>query len=345
MSKEQNTNEDFIDFILSEEKYDGLTHPSVESENKERDEADKIIENRYIEYRCCDRFYGTEKHVCDTMNKMGSWIANRDGLGMIDVINTILNEVRECEDMNEKYQKPLEYLYKTGKVSDIIQKSDGTYYTKKLTDCCLVKDENGEWDYVNKLNSNYSDLSELLTTLFLKGGQIDKLSKMNGVEMKKFLLSLKGKTMLGLLTKYFTIDEYRDFTYNTKFNTKLGDYVETLTKVLLEKEGYTTLYEGGNGDFIDMKYGVDLIMEKEGDVYLVQVKSKSYTAKRSTDKTQYRYIDIFAGESLDYNGVNLYYRSDNFTERFLGKDVLKNNIEYLKQFYQEPYSMSSHTSP
>jgi hypothetical protein len=49
MSKEQNTNEDFIDFILSEEKYDGLTHPSVESEQKERDEADKLIEEREID--------------------------------------------------------------------------------------------------------------------------------------------------------------------------------------------------------------------------------------------------------------------------------------------------------
>ena len=73
----------------------------------------------------------------------------------------------------------MEYLHRTGKVDDIIKKSDGTYYTKKLSNCCLVKDENGEWDYVNKLNTNYSDLSELLTTLFLKGGQIDKLSKMN----------------------------------------------------------------------------------------------------------------------------------------------------------------------
>jgi hypothetical protein len=330
-------NEDIMDFLLNDDRevYDnGLSHPSVESEEKERKEVDNIIEDRKIDYYCCDRFYGIEKLVCDNIKKLGSWISSRDGLGMIDVINPILDEVRECEDMNPKYQKPLEYLYKTGKIDDIIKKSDGTYYTFKLNNCCLVKDDDGEWDYINKLNSNYSDLSELLTTLFLKGGQIDKLSKMNSTEIKKFLLSLKGKTMTGLLTKYFTIDEYKDFTYNTKYNTKAGDYVETLTKVLLEDGGYTTLYEGGNGDFIDMKYGVDLITEKDGNIYLVQVKSKSYTAKRSTEKPQYRYIDIFAGETSNSNGVNLYYREDNFTERFLGKDILKNNIEYLKEFYR-----------
>jgi hypothetical protein len=150
--------------------------------------------------------------VCDRIKKLGGWLGDRSGLNMLDTINGILDEIRDCEDMNPKYQKPLEYLYRTGKIDDIIKKSDGSYYTRKLSNCCLVKDENGEWDYVNKLNTNYSDLSELLTTLFLKGGQIDKLSKMNTTEIKNFLLTLKGKTMKALLNKYFTIDEYRDFT-------------------------------------------------------------------------------------------------------------------------------------
>ena len=36
MKKEQNTNEDLMDYILSDDKPEGLTHPSVESEQKER---------------------------------------------------------------------------------------------------------------------------------------------------------------------------------------------------------------------------------------------------------------------------------------------------------------------
>ncbi len=334
---EKTTNADFTDFILNDGKEvndNDLNHPSVESEQKERDNADKIIFERMIEYYCCDRFYGKEKLVCDNIKKLGSWISDRSGLGMIDVINNILDEARKCEDLNEKYQKPLEYLHRTGKIDDIIKKTDGTYYTKKLEKCCLIKDENGEWDYVNKLNSNYTDISELLTTLFLKGGQIEKLSLLNRTEIKNFLSDLGTKTIEKLLRKYFTIDEYSDFTYNTKNNTKLGDYVETLTKTLLENEGYTTLYEGGNGDFIDMIYGIDLIMEKDGDIFLVQVKSNSKSAKFSTEKPQYRYIDIFAGESPNYNGINLYHRVNNFQEVFLGKEVLKNNMEYLKKFYK-----------
>ena len=69
---------------------------------------------------------------------------------------------------------------------------------------------------------------------------------------------------------------------------------------MLEKEGYTTLYEGGNGDFIDMKYGVDLIVEKYGDISLVQVKSKATTAKYSQVKNL---IDILISSLVSHQMV------------------------------------------
>jgi|TARA_Y100000389_G_scaffold60795_1_gene56918 hypothetical protein len=336
MSKEEN-NTEIMDFILNDvETYDnGLSHPSVEFEENERKEADRITMEKEIDYKCCERFYGNEKLVCDNIRKLGSWLGDYDGLNMKDIVNKLLEDDKQCEDMNPKYQKPMGYLYKTGIVKDIIKKSDGTYYTKKLNNCCLVKDENGEWDYVNKLNTNYNDLSELLTTLFLKGGKIDELTKLNVAEIKSYLLNLrKNNVLLKLFMKYFTIDEYRDFTYNTKGNTVRGDYVEDLTKQMLEKEGYTTLYEGGNGDFIDMKYGVDLIVEKDGDISLVQVKSRAVTAKYSTTKDSYRYINIFAGESPDGNGITMYHRENGvITVSTIGKDVLNSNMEYLKKRY------------
>jgi len=335
--EENSTHKDFMDYLLNDDKetYDnGLSHPSVESEENERKLADEIIESSMIEYYCCDRFYGNEKLVCDNIKKLSSWVCDEDGLNMKENINFIIEDIVKCENLNEMYQKPLEYLHRTGIINDIIKKSDGTYYTKKLNDCCLVKDVNGEWSYVNKLNTNYSDLSELLTTLFIKGGQIEKLSKMNTSEIKKFLLTIKGDTLTKLLQKYFTIDEYEDYTYNTKNNTKVGDYVENLTKELLEEDGFTPLYEGCNGNFIDMIYGVDLIMEKEGEIYLIQVKRRSSVAKQSTTSIKYRYIDIFAGESPDNNGIMLYNRHEKFVEKFIGRNVLKKNMDYLKQIYK-----------
>lgn len=326
-----------MDYLLNDEKevYDnGLNHPSLEFEEKETQDSDEILETRLIEYYCCDRFYGTEKLVCDTIKKLGPWLSDKEGLGMKDVIEKILKEKEITEDLNPNYQKPLEYLYGTNKFSDIIKKSDGTYYTNKLANCSLLKDSNGDWSYLNKLSVNFNDLAELLTTLFLKGDQIEKLSRMNIPEIKNFLLPLKGKTMIKLLNKYFTLDEYEDFIYNALNNTKVGDYVEDLTKNILQKEGYVLLYEGNNGNFIDMIYGIDLIVEKNGEIILIQVKSKSTAAKESTIKERYKQIDIFAGESNDHNGIVLYHRNDNFLEKFVSGGVLEKNIEYLKERYK-----------
>ena len=294
------------------------------------DESIKETKKERLKYYCCDRFYGKEKLLCNKIEKLTYWLCDRDGLSMKDTINQLLRQNVSCEDLNGIYQEPLSYLYKKN-VDGIIKRYDDTYYTKKLNNCCLVKDENGEWDYVNKLNSSYSDISELLTTLFLKGGQVDKLSQMNIPELKDYLLSLKGKTMLMLFKKYFTFEEYRDFTYNTRNNTIIGDRVENMVRDMLVNDGYTTLYEGCNGDFIDMLYGIDLIMEKNGDIYLVQVKSKSYKAKKSIENKYYRYIDIFAGESRDGNGIDLFFRKDDFKEVFLPKSTLEKNINYLKK--------------
>lgn len=335
--EENNVYKDFMDYLLNDDKeiYNGeLSQPNIDSEENERKISDEILESRMIEYYCCDRFYGNEKLVCDNIKKLSRWVCDEDGLNMKENINFILKNLVQCEDLNKMYQKPLEYLYRTKIIDDIIKKSDGTYYTKKLSNCSLVKDKNGEWSYVNKLNANYSDLSELLTTLFIKGGQIEKLSKMNVSEIKKFLLTLKGNTLTKLLQKYFTLDEYEDYTYNTRNNTKVGDYVENLTKELLLEDGFTLIYEGCNGNFIDMRYGVDFIMEKDGKIHLIQVKRRSSVAKESTTSSKYRYIDIFAGESPDHNGIMLYNRCENFDEKFVGRNVLKKNMNYLKEIYK-----------
>ena len=83
-----------------------------------------------------------------------------------------------------------------------------------------------------------------------------------------------------------------------------------------------------------MKYGIDLIMELEGTIYLIQVKSKADAAKRSIDNRYYRYIDIFAGQTPDQNGIMIYDRDKIKDGEFIGKDMLKENLDYLiNKFY------------
>lgn len=352
MENKDNEMDDFIDFILSDtekekEKELNLSHPSVEYEEKEREAADKILQDKEVDempYYTCKRFSGEERGVCDKINRLGKWLKNKDGLNMQPIIDTLLKDDKTCTDLNPEYQKPLEYLYKTNKIKDITFK-DGVYSSKRLINCELVRGDEGEWLYVNKLNSSWSDLAELLTTLFIKGDKIDELKKMNSTEIKKYLSDLREgglknsrditkSHLFRLFKKYFINTDYRDFTYNTQKNTKIGDAIEDLTVQLLEKKGFKLLYQGGNGDFIDMKYGVDLIMELDGEIFLVQVKSKDYEAQRSMDQPYYRYIDIFAGQTKDQNGIKIFDR-ENLTEgQFIGKDILKENLDYLMdKFY------------
>ena len=298
--------DDFVNYILSpendeKEKELGLSHPSVEFEEKERELADKIELEKEVEarstYYTCKRFHGD--------------------------------------------QDALEILYNTGKFKDI-KVIEGRYYTNKLKECSLIKDENGEWHYVNKLNTNWSDLSELLTTLFIKGGMIEEMTTKNVTEVKNYLEGLrqnnlkdiKKSNLYRLFKKYFNQEEYKDFTHNTKKNTAIGDRVEDLAKELLENKGFKLIYNGRNGNFIDMKYGIDLIMELEGEVFLIQVKSKAAAAKKAMDYPTYKHIDMFVGESPDKNGVILYDRDQLQEGTFIEKELLKENLDYLiNKFY------------
>ena len=200
----------------------------------------------------------------------------------------------------------------------------------------------GDWHYVNKLNTNWSDLAELLTTLFIKGDMIEELSKKNVTEIKNYLLGLrqnhlkdiKKSNLYRLFKKYFDIEEYKDFTLNTQKNTAIGDEIEDLAIELLESKGFKLIYHGRNGNFIDMKYGIDMIMELDGEVFLIQVKSKAGAAKKAMDYPTYKHIDIFVGESPDKNGVILYDRDQLQEGTFIEKELLKENLDYLiNKFY------------
>ena len=353
METENKEMSEFIDFILSDEEKNkekelGLSHPSVEYEKKEREAADKIMADKEVDnsapYYACKRFSGDSRGVCDKIHRLGMWLKNKDGLNMQPIIDTLLQDERSCSDLNPDYQEPLKYLHNTGKFDDITLEN-GKYTSKRLISCELVRDELGNWIYVNKLNTSWSDLAELLTTLLIKGDKIEELSKLNGTEIKNYLLNLRNggnptrqdvttSHLYRLFKKYFDTKEYRDFTYNTEKNTKIGDAIEDLTVKLLEKQGFKLLYQGGNGDFIDMKYGIDLIMELEGTIYLIQVKSKAAAAQRSIDNQYYRYIDIFAGQTPDQNGIMIYDRDAMKDGEFIGKDILKENLDYLiNKFY------------
>jgi len=243
------------------------------------------------EYERCSHFENNPQHrkLCYELYTLGSFLY-RD-LGLKDIIDQKRELMGQVEDLNDKYQEPLEILYNTGKFKEI-KKEGNKYYLPILGDRVTVYDEKGEWSYVNKLNTNYADLAELLTELFIRGGVANKLSNKNKLGLKTYLNSIKDK-LINVLDKYFHLDEYKEFVRNTKVLSNRGEKAEEDVKKVLEEFGMKTLYAGGHGDFIDMIFGVDLIMDYKGKTYLIQVKNTEDQALKSSGYERYNKLDYF----------------------------------------------------
>ena len=260
-------------------------------EEKGKDEF-KWIKDVVPSYERCSHFSSNPKHkeLCFNLYTLGTFLYK--DLGLKNIINQKIRLMGDVKDLNEKYQEPLELVYNTGRFDDI-RKEDGKYYTNKLVDVSTLYDEGGAWHYVNKLNTNYADLAELLTELFIRGNIADKLSSKNKLGLKKYLSSIKDK-LINVLDKYISLDEYKNFIRNSKHLSQKGEQAEDDVKKVLENFGMKTLYTGGHGDFIDMLYGVDLIMDYKGKNYLVQVKNTKDQALKSAEYPRYRKLDYFA---------------------------------------------------
>lgn len=258
---------------------------------EEQMEFDLFGDENKTEYERCSHFDNNPQHrrLCYELYKLGSFLY-RD-LGLKDVIDQKRQLMGQVEDLNEEYQEPLEILYKTGKFKEI-KKENNKYHLPKLSNVITLYDEPGQWSYVNKLNTNYADLAELLTELFIRGGVAGKLSNKTNLGLKQYLNSIKNK-LINVLDKYFKLDEYRDFVRNTKVLSNRGDKAEEDVKKVLEKFGMKTLYSGGHGDFIDMIFGTDLIMDYNGKTYLIQVKNTEDQSLKSSTYPKYKRLDYF----------------------------------------------------
>jgi len=144
-----------------------------------------------------------------------------------------------------------------------------------LLDIKMIYDDEGNWSPINKLNTNYSDLAIFITDVLqrkhclcevyrdLNNGDKSILNRLiNAIEQnptKMFETFLKGK--------------YDLYITNNRRNTILGDQSEQYTIEKMTEFGYDLVYQASEGSPIDTKLGVDLIFEKDGEIFRVQVKT------------------------------------------------------------------------
>lgn len=228
-------------------------------------------------------------------------------LKMRMIVDRLLSEMAATKDYNSMYQNALSLLSKTGKFDDI-KGSDGSFYTNKLSNLSLVTDDEGRWNPVNKLNTNYIDLSDLLIDVIDLSGKLSELSSIFGLlptgisqranytnEMKSWLENFVNSNDIYSIIISNSID-IRNYTKAIKRNSAIGESAEYKIAELIKNKGLNILYQGGDGDFIDMIYGCDLIVgnPKNDKIYTVQVKSKSENAKKAfDDRGKYPGIDWF----------------------------------------------------
>lgn len=153
---------------------------------------------------------------------------------------------------------------------------------KRIDDVMSIRmmyDESGNWMPINKLNTNYSDLSVLLIDILLDEQYcickiVDDLKNKDISEIKE-LVNL-SKHMTDNSEYYYQTylkGNYDKYVENNRNNTIKGDKSEEFVIDEMSKVGYNLVYRASEGSPIDTKLGVDMIFEKDGKIFKTQVKS------------------------------------------------------------------------
>jgi len=219
------------------------------------------------------------------------WLYESKGLGLQQIIDFTLDPLKNniSQEEVDKYTVGANILKSNGKINESRYQS----FLKLLSERKLIYtddegkiDPNGKWHPVNKLNTNFSDLADLLTELLIRsynsGNVVSKnilqrvIGNTSDEECKKILLKHKHKFQQLFDSYLVSPNELLKFTKNIKVNSGYGETLENNIINRLKDIGYNLLYQGGDGDFIDMIFSVDFIIERNGNVSTIQAKTSEY---------------------------------------------------------------------
>jgi hypothetical protein len=231
--------------------------------------------------------------IANKINRLRNWLLEDSGLGLKGKINNILNDIKTNigEDEIKKYTYGANLLRLNGNISDMEYRRFIDTLPKKRLVYIL-----GKWHPVNKLNTNYSDVSQILNDLLFKSKNendltsieiIDVIRNTENIRDIENILYSNRDHIEGLFDRYIsTPNQLLGYTKNIKNNSEWGEKIENeVVKILLSIPGYELLYKGGDGDFIDMIFSVDLIFKSpKNQTKTIQVKSSEGEAKRFIDK-------------------------------------------------------------
>ncbi len=213
----------------------------------------------------------------------------------INELTTLLNTVETKKffrrpidvalDRHKQYMPKNSEQYKKDK--DILKRFFN-FDDKRIDDVMSIKmmyDDDGNWMPINKLNTNYSDLAVLITDILID----EKYCVCKIVENLKTNKYSEVKEINNLSNQMFDRPEhyyqkylkgnYDKYIQNNRLNTTKGDKSEEFVIDEMTKLGYNLIYRASEGSPIDTKLGVDMIFEKDGDIFKTQVKSVGSLSK------------------------------------------------------------------
>jgi len=260
------------------------------------------------------------KNIINKLVSFGKWLSDDNGMAFKNFINQILKEYNVDRDFNMDYQVPLKILYDMGICSGTrqINKIRGIYTLERLNNHNIIFDADGKWLPINKLNTNYYALSELIVNVLEKEGKLEGFNKFiedkTDEEIMGFLKERNGYFFKKITEHFIDITDFDSVLGSIKRTSAIGEKTENEVREILEKSGFSTKYQGGDGDLIDMIFGIDLIMEKKGKMYLIQIK----TNPKHIDITNKYYKDITLFTNPTKDGIRIVERSGK--EHFLNKE-------------------------
>lgn len=207
-------------------------------------------------------------------------------------------------------------------VLKLLGKSDSEI--DKILDIKFVYHQDGSWSRINKLNTNYSDLSVLITDILEDEGEdICELLERYNQGDDSFLEDLSQVMLLDperYFEEYLKPKEERYIQNNTKNSIK-GDLAEMAVIKFMTSLGGELIYQSVEGSPIDTKLSIDLIMmSPDGVLMKIQVKSVG-SIKEVSETPCEKNSDIKFSNKNKSGGYLLY--------SYMGITLKTDNINYV----------------
>lgn len=151
------------------------------------------------------------------------------------------------------------------------------YEIARILHIKFVYDDDGNWDPINKLNANQSDISVFVLDV-MKHKNFDLFRITEEIKNKNHIsLKLLSMDMNDNSVQYyqdFLLPNKKKYTKNIVTNTISGDNSEKVVLEFLKNNGYEIIYHASEGSPIDTKLGIDIIAKnKDGLIEKIQVKT------------------------------------------------------------------------